>query len=157
MMRDTLLKAWCINQISHQLFKTCFSSMFSVENCSNISLRRNCVYVLTLLYDLPLLFLPWRRLRRSIQVGAFAIHGLHGPDDEPVKWQDGGGDLRRSEYLERKKKREKDCLKQDSLFDMTSFGKPMPGFLRHRFRSQFLMSTSNFKMYYSWLKNGSYS
>ena len=70
----------------------------------------------------------------DIQNGLFGIHGLHGPEDESVNWKDFGGDQRRKDQLTNKHKKEKENLMQDSVFDMTAFGKPMPTFLRHRFR-----------------------
>ena len=83
-------------------------------------------------------------------MGFFAIHGLHGPQDESVTWADGGGEERKKEHVNSKKRREKETLTQDSVFDMSSFGKPMPTFLRHRFRLQHLL---NYLLIYdSWLK-----
>ena len=66
--------------------------------------------------------------------GLFAIHGLHGPEDEAVNWKDRGGDKLRKELVANKKRKEKEVLQQDSVFDITSYGRPMPAFLRHRFR-----------------------
>ena len=70
----------------------------------------------------------------------FAIHGLHGPEDEAVTWEDGGGDQLRKQKQAKKKDKEKEVAKQDSVFDITSFGKPMPAFLRHRFRLDYILA-----------------
>ena len=74
-----------------------------------------------------------RKMARH-QEGVFAISAIHGPEDLALTWVQGGAESRRLELQEEKRQEEVQRVQTNSFFDLSSHGKPMPTFLRHRFR-----------------------
>ena len=75
------------------------------------------------------------------QKGVFGISGVHGPEDGDLRWVLGVADQRRSEIQEKKRMDELQRIQTDSFFDLSGYTKPMPIFLRHRFRQVFYVLT----------------
>ena len=59
---------------------------------------------------------------------------MHGPEDEEVTWTAGAGEIRRLELADKELSFQKELQQRDSIFDLSGVKKPMPIFLRHRFR-----------------------